>query len=218
MAKRFDEDLRELKKKLLAMGAAAREMIRQAILLLVDRNELLAEEVAASEAKMDRFQREIDDDTIRLIAVHTPVAADLRFLLMATRINAELERIGDQADNIRRFSKRILDEPPLKELVDLPRMAKVAERQLEGALSAFLDSADSRAIEVVKKDEEIDRLYEQIFRELLTFMLEDPRTVSRALALIFIAKAFERIGDHAVNIAEDVVYLVRGEDIRHTDL
>ncbi len=218
MPRRFDNDMTELKKKLMAMGAVAEEMIHQTITVLVERDERLVKEVRAAEKKMNAFQREIDEETIRLIAVHTPVATDLRLLLMTTRINAELERIGDQANNIARTSKHFLKEPPLKPLVDLPRMAQLAQEMLRRALTAFVDQSDEQAIEVVKMDEEVDVLYDQIFRELLTYMLDDGRNVSRSLALILTAKAFERIGDHAVNIAEDVVYVVRGEDIRHVDV
>jgi phosphate transport system protein len=218
MPKRFDNDMANLKKKLLAMGALAEEMIHQTISVLVERDETLIEEVRAAESRMDQFQREVDDDTIRLIAVYTPVATDLRMLLMATRINAELERIGDQADNICRSCRELLKEPPLKPLVDLPRMAAIARDMVRMVLNAFVEASDEQAIEVIKHDQEVDSLYDQIFRELLTYMLSDPRNVSRALRLIFAAKAFERIGDHAVNIAEDVVYVVRGEDIRHTDI
>jgi len=219
MPKRFDEDLTRLKKKLLAMGAVAEDMIHHAITVLVERNEDLLQEVYAAEERLDEFQRSIDDETVRLIAVYTPVATDLRTLLMITRINAELERIGDQADNVcRTCFAHLLREPPLKPLVDLPRMAQIAQEQVRTALNAFVELSDDLAIRVVKRDEEVDAFYEQIFRELLTYMLSDPKSVSRALALILIAKAFERVGDHAVNIAEDVVYVVRGEDIRHTDI
>lgn len=218
MPKRFDHDMAHLKKKLLAMGAVAEEMIYQTISVLVERDEKRIQEVQAAEEKMDGFQREVDDETIRLIVVYTPVATDLRLLLMSTRINAELERIGDQTHNICRTCQDLLREPPLKPLVDLPRMAERAQEMVRGALTAFVEQSDEQAIEVIKMDEVVDRLYEQIFRELVTYMLADPRNISRALALIFVAKAFERIADHAVNIAEDVVYVVRGEDIRHVKI
>ena len=218
MPRKFDNDVAALKKRLLAMGAVAEEMITQTISVLVSRETKLIEEVHASERKMNDFQREIDDETMRLIAVHTPVAADLRLLLMSTRINAELERIGDQTTNICRTFTRILEEPPLKPLIDLPRMAQHAREMVSLSLTAFVEQSDTKAIEVVNRDDEVDQLYEQIWRELITYMLDDPRNVSRALGLILTAKAFERIADHAVNIAEDVVYVVRGEDIRHTDV
>jgi phosphate transport system protein len=218
MPKRFDNDLAQLKKHLLTMGAVAEEMIHHAITVLVERDEAFIADVEADEQRMDAFQRQVDEETVRLIAVYTPVATDLRFLLMATRINAELERIGDQTSNICRACRELLKEPPLKPLIDLPRMAGRAREMVREALNAFVEGSDARAIQVIKGDREVDVLYDQIFRELVTYMLSDPRNIARALGLILVAKAFERIGDHAVNIAEDVVYVVRGEDIRHTDL
>jgi phosphate transport system protein len=217
MPTRFDSDMTQLKKRLLAMGAVAEEMIHHTITVLTERNEGLIADVRAAEQKMDAFQRELDDETIRLIAVYTPVATDLRMLLMVTRINAELERIGDQAENICKTCRHLLNEPPLKPFADLPRMAQQAQAMVRNAITAFVDHSDELAEQVVTMDESVDSLYDQLFRELVTHMLDDPGNVSRSLGLIFVAKAFERIGDHAVNIAEDVVYVVRGEDIRHVD-
>jgi len=217
MPKRFDEDLYKLKQDLLAMGAVAEGMIRKAMGVLVDRNPALIARVLADEDKMDAFQRSIDNETVRLIGVYTPVARDLRFLLMITRINAELERIGDHAVSICHSYEnlKLLEEPPLKPLVDLPRMAGIAEQMLHRALEAFLKGSEGDAEVVIQTDDQVDRLNDQIFRELVTYMLGDPRTISRSLGLILTARAFERVADHAVNIAEDVVYIVRGEDIRH---
>jgi phosphate transport system protein len=166
---------------------------------------------------MDAFQRSIDNETVRLIGIYTPVARDLRFLLMITRINAELERCADHAVSICHGyeSLKLLEEPPLKPLVDLPRMAGIAEQMLHRALAAFLKGSEGDAEVVIQTDDQVDRLNDQIFRELLTYMMGDPRSISRALGLILTARAFERVADHAVNIAEDVVYIVRGEDIRH---
>jgi len=217
MPKRFDEDLAKLKQDLSAMGALAEGMVRQTVGTLIDRNPALIKEVISDEVKVDAFQRAIDNETVRLISVHTPVAGDLRILLMITRINAELERCADQAvfvcysyENL-----KLLEAPPVKPLVDLPRMAIIAEQMLHQALEAFMSNSTVESMAVVKRDDEVDQLYDQIFRELLTYMLSDPRNISRGLGLILAARAFERIADHAVNIAEDVVYIVRGEDIRH---
>jgi phosphate transport system protein len=216
MPKQFDEDLKELKGKLLAMGGNAEQMVHKAITALVDRNERLLDEIRHLEEGMDGFQTEIDEETIRLIGIYTPVASDLRLLLMVTRINAELERIGDQAFNILKVFEDLLREEPLKPLVDLPRMANTVRNMLRQALDAFAEGSDEAAVSVVALDDEVDKLYDQIFRELVTYMLSDPGSINRALGLILVSRAFERIGDHAVNIAEDVVYVVRGEDIRHT--
>jgi phosphate transport system protein len=217
MPKRFDEDLYKLKQDVLAMGTVAEGMIRKAMGVLVDRNPALIAQVLADEDKMDAFQRSIDNETVRLIGVFTPVARDLRFLLMITRINAELERIGDHAVAICQSYEnlKLLEEPPLKPLVDLPRMAGIAEQMLHRALEAFLKGSEGDAEVVIQTDDQVDRLNDQIFRELVTYMLGDPRTINRVLGLILTARAFERVADHAVNIAEDVVYIVRGEDIRH---
>jgi phosphate transport system protein len=215
MPKQFDDDLAELKKKLLTMGGNAESMIHKMITTLVDRNVDLLDEIRAIESEMDGFQTEIDDETVRLISVYTPVAGDLRLLLMVTRINAELERIGDQTFNILKVFEDLLEEEPLKPLVDLPRMANITQDMLRRALNAFVEKSDETAMSVIESDDEVDKLNNQIFRELVTYMLSDPKNINRALGLILTARAFERIGDHAVNIAEDVIYVVRGEDIRH---
>jgi phosphate transport system protein len=149
--------------------------------------------------------------------VYTPVAGDLRVLLMITRINAEVERIADHAVNTCHSYEnlKLLEDPPLKPLVDLPRMVTIAEGMLHQALEAFMGNSADEAMAVIQSDDQVDRLNDQIFRELLTYMLADPRSINRALGLLLTARAFERIADHAVNVAEDVVYIVRGEDIRH---
>jgi phosphate transport system protein len=217
MPKRFDEDLAALKQDLLSMGALTEGMIRRTMSALVDRNPSLIEAVLEDEIKMDDFQRSIDNETVRLIGVYTPVAGDLRGLLMITRINAELERCADLAVSIcyNYQNLKLLEESPLKPLVDLPRMAALTEQMLRRSLDAFLSGSAEDALSVIEADDEVDQLNDQIFRELLTYMLGDPRNISRALGLILTARAFERIADHIVNVAEDVVYIVRGEDIRH---
>ena len=216
MPKRFDAELLQLKKRLLAMGAIAEDMIAETIAALVHRDETRFEKVRAEEEQLDGLQKEVDDETVRLIAVYTPVASDLRLLLMATRINAELERIGDRAITICKSCGRLLAEPALKPLVDLPRMAEIAQSMVRAVLTAFVEGDADAALRVIAADDEVDNLNDQIIRELITYMLADAKNIQRALSLVFISRAFERIGDHAVNIAEDVVYVVRGEDIRHT--
>jgi phosphate transport system protein len=217
MPKRFDEDLATLKQEVLSMGALTEGMIRKTMSALVDRNPSLIREVLDDEEKMDVFQRSIDNETVRLIGVYTPVAGDLRTLLMITRINAELERCADLAVSIcyNYQNLKLLEESPLKPLVDLPRMAGLTEQMLLNALDAFLHGSAETSLSVIEADDEVDQLNDQIFRELLTYMLGDPRNISRALGLILTARAFERIADHIVNIAEDVIYAVRGDDVRH---
>ena len=217
MPKRFDEDLGRLKQSVLTMGALAGDMIHKTLVALVDRNAESIREVMEDEKRMDLFQRDIDTETVRLIGMYTPVAGDLRVLLMVTRINAELERIGDQAVNICHSCEnlRLLEEPPLKPLVDLPRMATLAQEMLKKALGAFATGSAEESMAVIRTDDEVDRLNDRIFRELLTYMVRDSRNTERALGLMLAARGFERIADHTVNIAEDVVFIVHGEDIRH---
>jgi phosphate transport system protein len=217
MPKRFDEDLAALEQEVLSMGALTEGMIRKTIAALVVRDPSLIRDVLADEERMDVFQREIDNETVRLIGVYTPVAGDLRTLLMITRINAELERCADLAVSAcySYQNLKLIEEAPLKPLVDLPRMAALTEQMLRRSLDAFVGGSAEEALAVIAADDEVDQLNDQIFRELLTYMLGDPRNISRALGLILTARAFERIADHVVNIAEDVIYAVRGEDVRH---
>lgn len=217
MPNRFDEDSSALKARLLEMGRLASGMIRSTIAALMRRDRSLVREVLEVESRMDAFQREVDNEVLRLIAVYTPVARNLRELLMATRINGELERIGDQAATIcyTYQNLHLLDEPPVKPLEDLPRMAVLAEQMLHEALHAFVAGSAEESVAVIQADNEVDRLNDLIFQELLAFMTTDVRQSRRALGLILAARGFERVADHAVNIAEDVVFIVRGEDIRH---
>lgn len=219
MPRRFDEDLSKLRHQLVAMAALAEGMTRKTMAALVERNPVLIEELEQDEKRMDAYQSEIDSETVRLIGVHTPVAGDLRVLLMITRINAELERVGDQAISVCHtyLNLKLLEEPPLKPLMDLPRMAAIAEGMLHRAMGAFTTGSAEECLAVIREDDQVDLLNDQIFRELLTYMANDVRTTTRALGLVLAARGFERIADHAVNIAEDVVYIVRGEDIRHTN-
>lgn len=213
--RKFDEALSALKAKVVAMGNVAQSMIRNSMAALVDRNPALIQDVLASEDKLDHFQIEIDNEAIRLMAIQSPVAQDLRFILMVARINTELERIGDLCVNLCESIQLLLGEPPLKPLVDLPKMAAITERMVQEALQSFHESATEKALQVLKVDDEVDALNDQIFRELLTYMMTDPRNITRALSLILMARNLERIADHATNVAEEVVYLVKGEDIRH---
>lgn len=218
MPRRFDEDLTKLRHQVMAMAALAEGMTRKTIAVLVERNPVLIEEIEQDEKRMDAYQSEIDSETVRLIGVHTPVAGDLRVLLMITRINAELERVGDQAISICHTCQKLklLEEEPLKPLVDLPRMAAIAEEMLHRVMGSFVSGSADECMAVIHEDDMVDKLNDQVFRELLTYMTNDGRTTTRALGLLLAARGFERIADHAVNIAEDVVYIVRGEDIRHT--
>jgi len=215
MPKKFDQELASLKRTVLEMGETGRTMIRDALSALVEREEKLIQEVLRREEEMDRLQVAIDDQVVRLIVTHAPVAQDLRSLLMVTRINTELERIGDQAVEICENVQLLLGVPPLKPLVDLPKMGELAERMVEGGLRAFSQGSSEEAMATLRQDDLVDALNDQIFRDLLTYMMTDAKNIPRALALILTARSLERIADHATNICEEVVYLVKGQDIRH---
>ncbi len=215
MSKQFDQDLNNLKEKLLTMAATAEKMIHDTLETLIERDLQLFEPAKQAEEKMDILQRDIDEETVRMISIYTPVASDLRFLLMTTKISAELERIGDKAMDIGFYAKNMFKEPPLKPLVDLPRMAEKSIGMLKKAMDAYTDQSTAGALEVIRMDDDVDNLHDQMFRELMTYVLSDPKTINRVLELILISRAFERIADHAVNISEDVFYIVEGQDIRH---
>jgi phosphate transport system protein len=217
MPKKLDRELATLKEKLVTMGDLAQSMFQDAMQALVDRDEKLIKSVFRKEEQLDQYQVDIDDEAIRSLATFGPVALDLRFLLMVARINTELERIGDQACNMCEEVQLLLNEPPLKPLVDLPRMADTASRMVRQSLEAFTELSTLKAFQVIRADDEVDALNNQLFRELLTYMLGDPKTVTRCVALILTARSLERIADHATNIAEEVIFLVKGEDVRHQE-
>jgi phosphate transport system protein len=214
-SKHYEQQLRNLKDKLLLMSHSAEQMIADAIKALVDRRPSLAEEVIQRDDQLDKLELEIDNLCYQVLALEQPVARDLRFIATALKIVRDLERIGDTAVNIAERSRELIAEPELKRLIDLPRMAEAAQRILKNSLDAFVNSDAELAEQVIREDDIIDDTYEQIFRECLTYMMQDPGYISRALKLIFIAKHLERVGDHSANIAEMVIFLVRGQDIRH---
>jgi phosphate transport system protein len=214
-SKHYEQQLRELKDKLLLMSHRAELMIADSIRALVDRRPTLADEVIKRDDELDNLEIEIDNLCYEILALEQPVARDLRFIATALKIVKDIERIGDIAVNIAERALELIQEPELKRLVDLPIMGDAAQKILKESLDAFVNSDADLAEKVIINDNVVDDLYEQIFRELLTYMLEDPRAISRAIKLIFIAKHLERVGDHSANIAEMVVFLVKGQDIRH---
>ena len=214
-SKHYENQLRELKDKLLLMSHKAEQMISDSIRSLVDRRPSLAQEIIRRDDEIDKLEIEVDELCYEILALEQPVARDLRFIATAMKIVKDIERIGDIAVNICERAMELIQEPELKRLVDLPIMAETAQKILKESLDAFVNSDAELAERVIFNDNVLDDLYEQIFRELLTYMLEDPRSISRAIKLIFIAKALERVGDHSANIAEMVVFLVKGPDIRH---
>jgi phosphate transport system protein len=210
----FDEELQELRNRLLGMGGLAEEMATVAVKGLVDRRDQLAS-IRAYEDRVDDLHVEIDETVVRLIALHHPVASDLRFLIMASKICGELERIADEALNVAKHTARYLEAPPLKPLLDLPIMGDIACRMLKDSLDAFTHADVALARKVCDADDTVDAYEHQIFRELLTYMMSEPASVPRALSLLLISRCLERIGDHATNIAEEAMYLVQGREVRH---
>jgi len=214
-SKQFEQQLRALKDKLLLMSHHAEKMIADAIRALVERRPSLAEEVIRSDDEMDQLELDVDNQCYEILALEQPVARDLRFIATALKIVRDIERIGDIAVNIAERATELIQEPEMKRLIDLPIMAEAAQRILKESLDAFVNSDAELAEKVIRDDSFVDDCYEQIFRELLTYMMEDTKYISRALKVIFIAKHLERVGDHSANIAEMVIFLVRGQDIRH---
>lgn len=211
----FIQELEELNQRLLQMGGLVEAAIRSSVRSLVERDKRLADQVLRDEPRINQMEIEIDEFTTRLFALHQPVAGDLRFLTATLKINTDLERIGDLAVNIAERSLSLLAQPPLKPLVDIPKMASLVESMLLRALDAVVKRDAELARSVLFSDDEVDRLRDMVYRELTRFMQRDPESVPRAIDLIFVARNLERIGDHATNIAEDVVYLVKGVDVRH---
>jgi len=212
----FDDELRNLKEKILKMGLLVEAAIRDSIKALVERDNDLAREVIKKDHQINALDVEIDEECIRLIALREPKAGDLRFITTAMKITTDLERMGDLAEDICERAIELNEEPPLKPYIDIPRMAEIAQGMLIDVLDAFVRKDSSIAYDVIKRDDEVDRLTVQVFNELLFFMIQDPKTVSRAVKITYIAKYLERIADHATNIAEMVVYMVEGKMIRHT--
>jgi phosphate transport system protein len=216
MQRHFHEELEALKQTLLAMGGLVEDQIRRAMRALLERDDVIAQDVIDRDRQVNTYDVEVDEQCVNLLALHQPAAGDLRFITTAMKIVTDLERIGDQAVNIAQRALELNREPQLKPYIDLPRMADKAQRMVKESLDAFVARDTALARQVCGEDAEVDALKEQIFRELLTFMMEDPRTVSRAIRVILISRFMERVADHATNIAEMVIYLVEGKMVRHT--
>lgn len=215
-SKQYDAELNEIRKKLLEMGGKVELMIANAMKSLVDRDTPLAERTIAFDHEINRLEVEIDEKCLQVLATRQPAARDLRFLTLALKIVTDLERIGDQCAAIAKRARELNQEPPLKPYIDLPRMAHWTGSMVKEALDAFVRSDEDLAIKVCQDDQFVDDLNEQIQRELLTYMIEDPSTISRAIKINYISKCLERIADHATNVAEMVIFMVKGKDIRHT--
>ena len=215
MERHFDEQLASLKHQLVKMSALAELMIGDAVRALVERDPQSLVGLDAREEQVNRFQVDIDEACLTLIALHQPAAGDLRFILGAAKTNTDLERLADQAINIADKTRRLIVEPPLKPLVLIPRMATIARGMVTDSLHAFVNRDVSQARDVLLRDDQVDALKTEVTEEMLRLIVAEPSALERALGLILIARNLERIGDHATNIAENTIFVVEGRDVRH---
>ena len=215
VARHFQEELEALQGRLLEMGGLAEERVSAAVQSLVSRDIAAIERVLYGDEPINGLHVEIDNRCFKLLALHQPMATDLRAIVAVVKINTDLERVGDLAVNIAEAAKRYATHPPVKKLIDIPQMGDIAQEMLHDALDAFVRRDTALAQQVLNEDDRLDSLKTQIFRELLTYMLQDPSTIEPALDLILVSRHLERIGDHATNVAEDVIFIVSARDVRH---
>ncbi|MCC5021994.1 MAG: phosphate signaling complex protein PhoU [Candidatus Synoicihabitans palmerolidicus] len=217
MKRFFDAELETFRSHLVLMGEIAVRQVRQAMEAVVHSDLSLADQVVAADDELDQLEIKIDEEAIRYMNLRSPVATELRLVIVGMKASHDLERVGDEATNIVRRVAQLSSEPPLKSYVDLSRMAAIAVAMLRDALDCFLQEDDDKAMAVCRRDAEVDAINKQLYRELTSYMIENPATTTRALAVMFISKSVERIADHASNIAEEMIYLARGRDVRHTE-
>jgi phosphate transport system protein len=217
-SRHYESELQELKEAILFIGGTTEEMISSAMKALVTRDSDLGRKVIESDRAVDAAELDVDHLCLNLLALRQPAASDLRFIATALKMVTDLERIGDLAVNIAERALELNQEPPLKPYIDIPRMATAVSGMLHLALDAFVNRNAEMARAVLAADDEVDNLNVQLFRELLTYMIEEPKNVSRAMRITFIAKYLERIGDHATNIAQMVIFMCEGRDVRHPRL
>jgi phosphate transport system protein len=211
----FEEELGTLQTRLLEMGGLAEERVRASVHGLVARDVAVTERVLHGDEPINQLHVEIDERCFRLLALYQPMATDLRSIVAAVKINSDLERVGDLAVNIAEAARRYAMHAPVKQLIDIPRMGDIAQEMLHDALDSYVRRDTALAHSVLRCDDELDALKTQVFRELLTYMLQDVATIEPALDLILVSRHLERIGDHATNIAEDVIFMVSAQDVRH---
>ena len=211
----FQDELEHLKARLLEMGGLAEDRLRLAVRALTERDLTLVDRVLTGDAAINQLHIEVDDRCFKLLALHQPMAVDLRAIVSAVKINTDLERVGDLAVNIGEAAARYLEHPPVKELIDIPRMADIAQEMLRDALDSYVRRDLALAQQVLDRDDELDLLKTQVFRELLTHMVRNQVTIEPSLDLILISRHLERVGDHATNVAEDVIFMVSAKDVRH---
>lgn len=215
MSQFWEQQLADIREQLLMMSGLTERSLSLAVRGLVERDDKLADAVEAEDTQIDQLEILVDEMVITYIATHGPVAKDCRFMLAASKISSNLERIGDQATTIARRTRELNREPLLKPLIDIPLMAEIGHEMLRDSISAFVDAKPDLAVEIVARDRTVNDIYKQLARELTCYMIEDPKTITRALNLLTVAKCLERVADHATNIAEEVFYLFKAEDIRH---
>ena len=213
--KTYDVQLDALRNKLLSLGGKVETEIALCMRSLAERDSVLAEQVIAQDREVNRMEVEIDEACRRLLVLRQPAASDLRFITTALKIVVDLERIGDLAVNVAERAIDLNQSPPLRPVHDLTRLAELCQKQVRAALDSFVDGDVAKAEAVIKDDDLLDSVYHNLFNELLALMMEDPRNIRRANSLLFVAKHLERLGDHATNVAEMVIYMVRGTDVRH---
>ena len=217
MKRFFDAELETFRSDLLRMGEIAIRQVRDALQALVTGDGKLAERVIAADDELDDLEKRIDTEAIRYMNLRAPIATELRLVIVGMKASHDLERVGDEATSIAKRAIKLAAEPPLKPYVDIPRMANTAIEMLGAALDCFIHADKEKAIAVVKRDKEVDAINKQLYRELSSYMVEQPGTITRALELMFISKSLERIADHATNIAEEMVFLSDALDIRHDE-
>jgi len=218
MKRFFDSELESLRMHLLQMGDRAVEQTRLSLRSLMEANIALADQVIATDDEIDKLEVQIDDEAIRYMTLRGPVASELRVVIVGMKASHDLERVGDEATNIARRARKLAIEPKLELYADIPRMANIALEMLRDALDCFVHEDEQKALAVIRRDAEVDNINQLVYRQLTSFMIEKPDTIARALELMFISKSIERIADHATNIAEEMIYLAKGKDVRHTDV
>ena len=211
----WEQQLADIREQLLMMSGLTERNLALSMRALVERDDKLCDLVEAEDSTIDQLEIQIDEMVITYMATHGPIARDCRLMLTASKISSNLERIADQATKIARRARELNTEPLLKPLIDIPLMADIAQEMLRDSITAFVDANNELAVEIIARDKSVDDINKQLARELTSYMIENPKTITRALNLMTVAKAIERVADHATNIAEEVFYLNRGEDIRH---
>ena len=217
MKRFFDSELETFRSNLMRMGESSIRQVRDAVKALVEGDIALADRVIAADDEIDDFEIKIDEEAMRYMNLRAPIATELRLVIVGMKASHDLERVGDECTTIAKRAVRLAAQPPLKPYIDIPRMAAIAIEMLRDALDCFLNGDTEKALAVVRRDSEVDAINKQLYRELSSYMIENPATTSRALELMFISKSLERIADHACNIAEEMVFLAKAQDIRHRE-